>query len=271
MLGLGSPTPSPPLPLKQKSRHLWPAFLSFLPYWSWQPILPTLWATGLGWGPKGCKGSTWPCELWPDIIEFESTTSFNGAREREDELSHTMYLSSLPHKSSTPYIYRFVVRLVSNKALARRPAGNFMVQVRETCRVIVATSLLFWWSHQMSGSKGLTKQHLVNVFIFAAIAQGRWTNNLLRGSSSQRGLSLPQSWWAKGWPPPDSMGFRWKSPSSSASPISWTHHHACTQDAACVVSGKATRPIKATGSWKLPVVWQGPEFLLSIALVSGFF
>ena len=40
---------------------------------------------------------------------------------------------------------------------------------------------------------------------------------------------------------------------------SWTRHHASPQNAACVVSGKATRPIRATGSWKLPVVWQGPK------------
>lgn len=36
-------------------------------------------------------------------------------------------------------------------------------------------------------------------------------------------------------------------------------HQASSQDVACVVSGKAAQAIKATGSWKLPIVWQGPK------------
>ena len=55
------------------------------------------------------------------------------------------------------------------------------------------------------------------------------------------------------------MGFRWESPGSSNCLNSWTRHHASPQNAACVVSNKAARPIRATGSWKLPVVWQGPR------------
>ena len=67
--------------------------------------------------------------------------------------------------------------------------------------------------------------------------------------------------WARGWPPPDSIGFRWDSPGSSDDLNSWTRHHASPHNAACVVSGKAARPIRATGSWKLPVVWQRSEYL----------
>ena len=75
-----------------------------------------------------------------------------------------------------------------------------------------------------------------------------------RAGESWRG----RSWWARGWPPPDFMGFWWESPGSSDCRISWTHHHASPQNAACVVSDKVARPIKASCSWKLPVVWQGP-------------
>ena len=76
-----------------------------------------------------------------------------------------------------------------------------------------------------------------------------------RVGESGRGRSR----WARGWPPPDFMGFRWESPSSSDCLNSWTRHHASPQNAACVVSGKAARSIRATGSWKLSAVWRGPN------------
>ena len=74
-----------------------------------------------------------------------------------------------------------------------------------------------------------------------------------RAGESGRGRSR----WARGWPPPDSMGFRWETLGSSDGLNSWTRHHASPHNAACVVSGKVARPIKATSSWKLPVVGKG--------------
>ena len=71
-----------------------------------------------------------------------------------------------------------------------------------------------------------------------------------------------RSRWARVWPPPDSTGFQWKSPGSSDGMDSWTRHHASRQNDAYVVSGKVARPIRTTGSRKLPVVWQGPYYQL---------
>ena len=34
------------------------------------------------------------------------------------------------------------------------------------------------------------------------------------------------------------------------------------KDAVYVVGGKVAQPVRATGSWKLPVVWQGPKYVL---------
>ena len=76
-----------------------------------------------------------------------------------------------------------------------------------------------------------------------------------RAGESGRG----RSWLIKGWPPLDFMGFQWEFLGISDCLNSWTRYHTSPQIAVCVVSDKVVQPIKATGSWKLPVVWQGPK------------
>ena len=93
----------------------------------------------------------------------------------------------------------------------------------------------------------------------------RWRRPSTEIQRERAGESERQrSQWARGWPPPDSTGFRWESLGSSDGLNSWTCQHTSLQNVACVVSGKVARPIRATDSRKLPVVWQGPYFVASV-------
>ena len=65
------------------------------------------------------------------------------------------------------------------------------------------------------------------------------------------------------------MDFQWKSFGSSACQDSTPRHQASSQDTACVVSGKVARPTRTTGSWKLPIVWQGPQWVWSPGIATS--